>query len=219
MNLSPARRSLSAIRKTARPGDCRVTSAQPPNTQASARSSFVSVVAWVFIVISGFTTVIGALQNLMIRSMPFDQFNGVLQDSTAASQFPGPARFIFSHVQLLFLASFLLSLLTLISSVGLLRRRNWARLVFMGLLVLGIAYMIGGLFLQQSFMSSFDTSFRAAAPQDSLFRANAEQFASMITAMRIFLAVFSVGIAGLFGWIVVRLCSAKVRAEFIPRAV
>jgi len=194
-----------------------MTSVDQSAVQVPLRSSFVTVVAWIFIVFSGFATLIGALQNLMIRSMPFDQLNSVLQDSTAA-QLPAPARVMFSHFQLIFLASFLLSLLTLISSIGLLRRRNWARLTFMGLLICGIIYMIGGLFVQQSFMSSFEASFRAAAPQDSVFRANSQQFASMFAAMRVFMIVFSLGIAALFGWIVARLSSARVRAEFAPRA-
>jgi hypothetical protein len=149
--------------------------------------------------------------------MPFDQLNSALQDSTAA-QLPVPARVMFSHFQLFFLVTFLLSLLMLISSIGLLRRHNWARLVFIGLLVLGIIYLLGGLFLQQSFMSSFNRSFSAAAPQDSLFRANAQQFESLFTAMRVFMIVFSLGIASVFGWIVARLASAKVRTEFVPRA-
>lgn len=183
--------------------------------QVPPRSTFVTVVAWIFIALSGLTTFVGALQNLMIRSTPFDQFDSVLQDSTAA-QLPAPARFMFSHFRLFFLAAFLLSLLMLVSSVGLLRRRNWARLTFMGLLVLGIVYTIGGLFVQQSFLSSFDTSFSASAAQDSASRATTQQFQSMFTAMRVFTIVFSLGIAGLFGWIVVRLASSKIRAEFVP---
>ena len=194
-----------------------MTAVDQPGIAAPPRSSFVTVVAWIFIVLSGFSTLIGALQNLMIRSMPFDQLNSALQDSTAA-QLPAPARVIFSHFQLFFLVTFLLSLLMFISSIGLLRRHNWARLAFIGLLVLGIIYLLGGLFLQQSFMSSFNRSFSAAAPQDSLFRANAQQFESFFTAMRVFMIVFSLGIAGVFGWIVARLASAKVRTEFVPRA-
>jgi hypothetical protein len=195
-----------------------MTAIQPTETHVPTRSSFVTVVAWVFIVLSGFATFIGALQNVMLSSAPFDQFDSVLQDSTAASQLPASAQFMFSHFRLIFLAVFLVSLLMFVSSIGLLRRRDWARLLFMGLLVLGILYMIGGLFVQQSFMSSFDTSFRTAAPQDSLFRANADQFRSMMTAMRVFMIAFSLGIAGLLAWIVVKLSSAKVRAEFVPGA-
>lgn len=187
-------------------------------TQLPPRSSFVTVVAWIFIAFSAFSTLIGALQNLMIRSMPFDQFNSALRDSTTL-QLPPTARLMFSHFQLIVLVSFVLSLLMLISSVGLLRRLNWARMVFMGLLILGIICEIGGLFLQQSFVSSFTASFSAAAPQDSAFRANAQQFQSMFAAMRVFMIAFSLGIAGVFGWIVARLASPGIRGEFVPRAI
>jgi hypothetical protein len=187
----------------------------PEQAEVAPRSSFVTVVAWVFIVLSGFGTFITALQNVMIRSMPFEQLDSVLQDSTAASQFPGPTKFLFAHFQTLFMVAFFVSLLMFISSLGLLRRRNWARLVFMGLLVLSIVYMLGGLFIQQSFMSSFDQSFRNAAPSDSAFQAHTDQFRSMFAVMRIFMFVFSIGIAGLFGWIVLKLASPRIRAEFI----
>lgn len=190
-----------------------MTAFEQPVTQ-TPRSSFVTVVAWIFIVLSGFATLIGALQNLMIRSMPLDQLRSALQDS-AAAQLPAPARVMFSHFQLFFLATFLLSLLMLISSVGLLRRRNWARLVFMGLLILGIIYMLAGLLVQQSFMSSLTGVSGGAAPQDSVFRATAQQLQSMIRAMRVFMIAFSLGFAGIFGWIAARLASAKIRAEFV----
>ncbi len=60
-----------------------MTAVDQPGIQAPPRSSFVTVVGWIFIVLSGFSTLIGALQNLMIRSMPFDQLKSPLQDSTA----------------------------------------------------------------------------------------------------------------------------------------
>ena len=38
-------------------------------TNQTPRSTFVTVVAWIFIVLSGFASVIGALQNIMLRYM------------------------------------------------------------------------------------------------------------------------------------------------------
>jgi hypothetical protein len=194
-----------------------MTAIQPTDTQVPVRSTFVTVVAWIFIVLSGFGTLMTAMQNFMFRSMPFDQFDTAFQDSTAV-HLPAAARFMFSHWRLFFLAAFLVALLVLVSSIGLLRRRNWARLLFMGILVCWILYMIAGIFIQQSFMSTMNTSFRTAAPQDSLFRANADQFQSMFTMIRVFSIVFSLAIAGVCGWIVARLSSARVRAEFANTA-
>ena len=195
-----------------------MTAAQPPDTHVPPRSSFVTVVAWIFLAFSGFSTFIGAVQNVMIRSMPFAQMDTMLRDSTTLAQIPGPARFMLPHLRLFFLLAFLTSLVMFVASLGLLRRRNWARLLFMGMLVLGIIYMIAGLFIQQSFVSSFDTALRTGAAHDSAFRTNADQFRSMLTAMRIFMAVFSLAMAGLFAWIVARLASINVRAEFTLRA-
>jgi len=194
-----------------------MTAIQPTDTQVPVRSSFVTVVAWIFIVLSGFGTLMTAMQNLMFSSMPFDEFGTAFRDSTAV-HVPATARFMFSHMRLIFLVGFLLALLMLVSSIGLLRRRNWARLVFMGMLVCWILYMLAGVFIQQSFMSSFNTSFNASATQDSVFRANADRFQSMFATMRVFAIVFSLGIAGVLGWIVVKLSSARIRAEFADTA-
>src|SRR6266540_2265395 len=147
-----------------------MTAAYPTDTQVPPRSSFVTVVAWIFIVLSGFATLVGALQNLMIRFMPFDQVDSVLQHSTTATQFPPAARFMFSHFRVLFLATFLLSLVMLVASWGLLPRRG-------------------------------------AALLHSVFRANADQFRGMCTAMRVVETVFSLAIAVLFDLIVVTLSS------------
>jgi hypothetical protein len=194
-----------------------MTIAQVPDPRLPHRSSFVTVVAWIFLIFSGFGTFIGAMQNIMVRSMPFDQFDAMLKDSTAAAAFPAPAHFMFSHFRLLVLATFLGSVVVFVASLGLLRRRNWARLVFMGLLLLGIVYMIAGLFFEQSMGSFVDAPFRTSGPGDSLL-ANAAQFRSMFAAMRVFMAVFTVAVAGLFAWILIRLSSADIRAEFTAPA-
>ncbi len=189
-----------------------------PPPIAPVRSSFVTVVAWIFIIFSGFTTFVSALQNVMIRSMPFERFNAISRDSIANNAIPAAARFMFAHIQFIVLAFFLLSAFMLTSSVGLLRRQNWARIVFIVLLAVGIVYVLGGLFVQQSFMSSMNKSFGAMPVQDSVFRASAAQFGSMFRAMRIIMAIFSLGVAAGFAWIVARLISPGIRAEFTSHA-
>ena len=184
------------------------------DTEPRSRSTFVTVVAWVFIILSGFMTLTSAFQNVMIRSMPLDQMNTMLRDSTVAGQMPGAARTMFAHFGLFFLAFFVASLVALIASVGLLRRRNWARLLFIIVMCLGIAYTLGGLFLQGTMMSSFESTFAGVAGQDSTFRQSAQHLEGMFKVMRVFMIVFSLGIAAGFGWIAVKLSSAQIRAEF-----
>lgn len=185
----------------------------PPTTP---KSTFVTVVAWIFIVLSGFATFISLLQNVMFGIMPRDLLNSTMQDTTLAQMMPSSARFMFAHFQLIVVLVFILCLITLLSSIGLLRRRNWARLVFIGLLGLGILYNIAGLVLQETMMSSFtppfpmDSVFRA----DSTFRQTSQQFAQMMTGMRVVMFIFAVGFAALFAWIIAKLLSRPIREEF-----
>ena len=102
-----------------------------------APSSFVTVVAWIFIAFGGLTTFISLLQNVVINTVfPTEQFRA------AQSGVPMPAAFawIFDHVRLFFFLFLVVSATTLISAIGLLRRRNWARRAFVGILALGIAW-------------------------------------------------------------------------------
>jgi predicted small integral membrane protein len=187
-------------------------------TTHSPQSTFVTVVAWVFILISGFSTFVSALQNFMFRSMPFDQLDAAFQDSTFTGAMPASARALFGNFQFILLAFFLIAVLTLIASVGLLRRRNWARILFMGILAFDIACMLAGMVLQNSLMSSFGAPLQGAEGQDSTYQQFQQQFASMITVMRIATTILSLGMSAVLGWILVKLSSPQVRAEFAPRS-
>ena len=191
-----------------------------PNPPAAVKSTFVTVVAWVFIVFSGFATFISLMQNLMVGFMPQQILTDATADTTFAHVMPSGPRFMFTHLRLLVLLVLVLCVLMLLSSIGLLRRRNWARLVFIGLLGVGILYNIAGLFIQQSMMSSFTASF----PMDSTFSADSatqqfgQQFHQMMAGMRVFMIVFIVGFSALFGWIIVKLLSPAIRTEFMSES-
>ncbi len=188
-----------------------------PNPLPAVKSTFVTVLAWIFIVLSGFATFISLMQNFMVGFMPRELFNAAPTDSTFAHVMPGGLRFMFAHLQLLVLIALLLCGLMLLSSIGLLRRRNWARLVFIGLLSAGILYNIAGLFLQQSMFSSFSSSFPtdSAFRGDSAFQQTAQQFQQMMAGMRVFMILFVIGFITLFGWIIAKLLSPAIRAEFL----
>jgi len=170
----------------------------------------VTVVAWIFIVLTGFTTFISLLQNAMLAFMPQDLFNQALRDSTFTHAMPSGTRFMFAHLRLFVFLVLIVGAATLISSIGLLRRRNWARLLFIALLGLGIVYSIAALFLQQSMMSSFN----ALLPTDSALGRTGQDFRHMMGAMRVVMFVFAIGFAGLFGWIIAKLLSPPIRKEF-----
>jgi hypothetical protein len=91
---------------------------------------------------------------------------------------------------------------TLTSAIGLLKRRNWARLIFITIMSLGIVVNILGL-LTQFFMFAF-------MPQTG-----DGQFDTMITMMKGFSVLMSIGISALFGGIIWKLFSEPIKAEFI----
>ena len=113
------------------------------------------------------------------------------------------------HVRLFFFAFLVLALTTLGSAVGLLRRRNGARRVFIAILALGILWNIGGLFFQQTMMSEMQAFQPPGAPQDIQ-----QQMRGMMAATQVFSAIFALGFSVLFGWIIKRLMSPGIVAEF-----
>jgi hypothetical protein len=175
----------------------------------TAKQGFVNTVAWIFIVLAGFATFISLLQNIMIATLfPMDKIHEAVNSAGSQQQMPSMFRFMFDHFQLYFATFLILSAVTLASAVGLLKRKNWARLVFIVLLALGIAWNVAGVFLQQVMMSLFP-KIPAGAPSE--FR---DRFETMLIFIRIFSVLMAVGMSVLFGWIIKRLASSEVREEF-----
>ena len=173
--------------------------------RTSPSSSFVTGVAWVFIALSGFGTVMSILQNILFHTV----FNTPEMEKALHTAPPGTppfAMFMFSHFALFFAAFFAMSVVTLAASIGLLKRENWARLFFIGLMVLSILWNLGGLALQFTMFSSMQDSIATVrgAPDMKIF------FIGVATVS----VLFALGFCGLFGWIAKRLLSARVIAEF-----
>lgn len=191
------------------PGNAGPSSPDRRSPRPPAKAGFVDTLAWIFIVLAGFATFISVLQNVMIATMfPLDKVHETVNSPGAQKQMPALFRFLFNHFQLYFAAFLVLSAVTLASAVGLLKRKNWARMVFIVLMALGIAWNVAGVVLQQVIVSSFPT-FPGASPTE--FR---DRFETMLTLIRIFSVLMTVGMSVLFGWIIKRLVSPEIRGEF-----
>ena len=171
----------------------------------SSRSSFVTAVAWVFIVLAGFTTLISILQNIMVALM-FPQED--MRAAASAKDVPAFAKFMFAHPHVFFGAFLAVSATTFASAIGLLKRQNWARLVFIAILVLGIVWNLGGLVLM---FSTFPSMAPAPEHAPADFR---DQFETMWKVMMGFSVLIALAFAGLFGWIIKRLVSPEIKREF-----
>jgi hypothetical protein len=174
--------------------------------EVQQRSTFVTVLAWIFIALSGLGTLISILQNIMawtvFRSAEFDQ---AMQASPQVDT-PFVIDFMFSHFYLFFLAGLLISVFTLASSIGLLKRKNWARLSFIGIMALAILWNLGCLVIQ---CSTLNDLFNAP-----LTGQGGADFRIIVVSVTIIGAIFSVGFIALFGWIAKRLTSSAIVAEF-----
>ncbi|MDI9238558.1 hypothetical protein QLQ15_06475 [Lysobacter sp. LF1] len=175
--------------------------------QAGQKSTFVSVVAWIFIVLSGFGTLIGILQSVMVLTV----FN--TPEVAQAMQAPPPpgapafATFMMKYMVAFFVCMLALNAVTLVSSIGLLLRHNWARLVFVGLMIFGVVWNLAGLVLQFFMFSSMREQF-AAVP-------DAPDMGAFFVGVAVVSTVLTLAFSVLFGWIAKRLMSPPLVAEFV----
>jgi hypothetical protein len=132
------------------------------------------------------------------------------QNAKGLEEMPAFFRFMFQHIKWFFVFFWTLSVSRLILAIGLLRRKNWARLGFIGLLVIGIVWNLSGIWLQEQMMSSFPKP-TVHDPRAADFHAG---FETMMTIMRFAMAAFGIAVSVLFAWIIKRLVSRPVRAEF-----
>jgi len=174
------------------------------------RSAFVTGLAWTFIALGGFATLIALLQNIMLTLMfPMDEMRSAMHEADKAHPMPPLFRFMFDNFRLFFASFLVVSALTLVSAIGLLKRQNWARLIFIGIMAFGILWNLAGLAMP-FVMSSWLPPMPEQAPAD--FRT---QFDLMWKIMTAFTVVIGLTFAGLFGWLIMRLVSQDIKREFL----
>jgi len=166
-----------------------------------SRSTFVTVLAWVFIVGAGFAVVISVAQVMLVLSMGDEAFLP-MQGADL-----GMANVMSQNFHFFIYGFFVLTLFTLVSSIALLKRKKWARLAFIIILTLGILWQIGGAILQFTMFSDVSADPRL----DGL-----EDFERITNMIRWFTVGIGIVISGLFAWVITRLVSPKIVAEFSP---
>lgn len=174
------------------------------------RSVFVSVVAWVFIVFSSFGVLIMLLECLLFFFMPFDEI--MAQDMRGGQPFSPDIFLTIMRGVLVFMLA--VCLWSLASSIGLLLRKNWARINFIILMAIGIFMQVLGLLWSFAFLF-----IGFAAPE---YAQNEDAASFMQAFMWVMFAVsliFSIGFGVLYGWIIKKLVSPAIRAEFLPQNV
>jgi len=174
----------------------------PPQPAKSPRSEFVTAVGSVFLFLAAFATLVGVMRIVMESSMPPAIGHGP-QHEAFLNSLAAPERFMILHERALAGITLAISLATLISARGLLRRRDWARRAFIAILVLYIMW----------FAASLVVVFSAPSSPHMLLHGsgNSEPGERVVAAVTV---TISVGLVALFAWIIRRLLSPTIRAEF-----
>ena len=178
----------------------------PQTFNVGSRSLFVTATAWVFIVLAAAASLSALLQNAQFASfLPGLTVVGNVQP------LPLLTGLLMGYLPWVVGTGLLMSLATLACAIGLLLRLEWARRVFIVLLVLAIAANVAGLWLQHEMLESLLSSTLAGAP---LPRPAADVFGGFVTAARVTAALVTLGACLLLVWIIRRLMSPAVRQEF-----
>jgi hypothetical protein len=172
------------------------------------RSGFITALAWSFIILSGLATVVSLLQTIMITLMfPMEEMRAAMREAQKSQPLPAFFAVLFENFHLLFAAAFASSVVTLVASIGLLKRQNWARLVFIVLMAFGVVWNLAGLgmpFLMSDFLPDIPAH---AQPEFQNFRL----VWYVITGFTILTCLV---FAGVFAWVVKRLMSDDIKREF-----
>ena len=133
--------------------------------------------------------------------IPLDKIAEVMKKSPH----PDPAfQSMLVYMRLCVPGFLLLSLTALISAIGLLFRKNWARLLFVGISAVAIAYNI-----VEGIIPLVRPVRPAAFPQAN------PHFRLWLDVFRVFTIGVSVASVVLFIWIIKRLVSKPVKEEFV----
>lgn len=180
---------------------------QNKTEETGTKSTFVTVIAWICIGISGLGFLVSIVQMILVYTvLPMAEMSKSFQNPQLNQNMPDIAKFMFLSFRTVVTIFCAFSLLTLTASIGLLRRLNWARIFFIVMLALGIIWNIGGLVVQFNILSSLP-----GFPQNTS-GFDAKIFFLVFKAISIFVAVAALSV--LFGWVIKKLLSNEVKREF-----
>jgi len=182
------------------------------NTPAPAsppRSKFVTSLAWSFIALSILGMLLNVIQLAIVSVMLSPNDLRLLSTDLRATQsLPDFVIPLVQHLHLWLGLMLLIDAFTLVASIALLRRREWARWTFVVMMMLGaLSNVAGGIapFFMQGYFASFATSMPAEMRGE---------FASMSMLVTWGSALFALAFAALFFWAGMKLLSPQIRREF-----
>lgn len=188
----------------------------PPPIPGSARpsSSFVTVLAWISIALALLGLLYGLMQTVMGLVLPADFYLRMLNPyGGEPPRLPPLMHWIYTNTLLMGVLMLVLSAIFLWVSWGVLKRREWGRKGFIAVLVLGTLWQFACIFALPQLIEGMLAIQAGALPQGQTMPPELEGF---MTAAMLMGGVVAVVFAALHLWIVWKLCTPGVRAEFDP---
>jgi hypothetical protein len=183
--------------------------AMPQTFSVGSRSIFVTVTAWVFILLGA-----GAALSALARGLAFASLvpgERLMGDAPVPVLFGGLSGVVLAYLPWVLAAAALLSTATVVCAVGLLLRRDWARRLFIAQMGLAIVVNLLGLWMQYEVVQAVVDATLAASRLPAPFM---DVLGGFVTAARVMAGLVTLGISLLLVWIIRRLMSSGVRQEF-----
>lgn len=199
------------------------------------RSIFVTVIAWIFIGLSTVITLALLLESLLLPRIFLPMLHQQMKAMPLPADLPPIAIWLFGHAMELCYGLLLIALLHLVAAISLLRRKDWGRRLFLGMLGFDVLYQLAAAAMQWWVVSpmqhamlrmqfgpgahalySVNLSPQMQAAQAAQMAQLMPMMDSMMAVTRVFGVISAVVFIVLFGWIIRHLCSKPVRREFTP---
>jgi flagellar basal body-associated protein FliL len=165
-----------------------------------ARSNIVLGVMGVFVLL--------VLMLLFKNGGAADELLATLQSPELQLQIPKSAADSMRHIEGYLAASLALNVVQLVASYALLKRRNWARLFWVAVMVVTVIWCIAGLFSPMDVSKYLPADLNQAPPETQA------ELKAMLASAKIYGYALSLAFAALFSWLAWRFCSQDIRREF-----
>jgi hypothetical protein len=176
-------------------------------TQSARRSMSVTLLAWVTIIPAAFGVLVSLLQTVLFTAFmspeQLDQLFAMLPPGMEALP-----RISYDTLRIALLSFLALSVIFLATGIGLLQRRNWARVVFIAAVALGTLYSVATYF----FMDTAADLSLLIPPAD--INGSRIDVAPIMAMMRTATTVLAILFTALNVWLVWWLVSPAIRREF-----
>ncbi len=159
------------------------------------KSNFVSILAWILILISGFATLMTLMQNIMMYVLPFPE-----EELTENSDLMD---YVFYYSEIIVAVFLLIAIWTLLSAIGLLKRKNWARISMICVFIWAIIWTVSSTTIQWFYF--FDAE---------LFDFSGTSLDTPSIIVTAIVLVIIVSLTILCGWLIKKLTSQNIKAEF-----